>query len=293
MNTQSKIDLSISLISFNNKKLLEDCLNSIFLNIKKLNFEVLLVDNNSKDGSPLIVKEKFPQVKIICNRENRLFIKAHNQNLKKVKGRYFLVLNEDTVIPPLATEKMVKFMDKNPKIGLASCRQIDEYGNVDMTCSRFPTPIFELFEFSFLAKIFKKIFLHSSVDKALNSYHYKGWGRDTIKKVDVIPGSFFMGRQELLKKVGLFDEKLLFFYVEPDYCIRVKKANFSVYHNGKISIMHLKAKSLAKLSSFRRYQISEYSLLQYYKKYFGNIWWLILWLSLRPNWLYWRFKDAR
>lgn len=144
-----QIDLSISIVSFNTKSLLEQCLYSIFSNTKNLKFEVLLVDNASKDETVEMVKVKFPQVRFTQNPKNLIFTKAHNQNLAKVKGRYFLVLNEDTQIPAGALIEMVEFMSVGPKnLGLASCREVDEKGNLDMTCSRLPHPIFDFFEAS-------------------------------------------------------------------------------------------------------------------------------------------------
>lgn len=284
------IDLSISLLSFNNKDLLKNCLNSIYKNTKKIKFEILLVDNASEDGSVAMVKKNFPQVKIISNRQNKLYIKGHNQNLSRVNGRYFLILNEDTSLPTQTLDKMVSFMDKNPKIGLASCRQKDEKGNVDNTCSRFPHPFFEILELSYIQKMLKlaniRIF-----ENMLGSYRYYGWKRDTIRQVDVIPGSLIIGRSELLKRVGLLDQdSFLFFYGEPDYCKRVKKEGFLIFHNGKITIKHLKSKGLNHLSATRRYQFSEHDVLAYHKKYFGKIWYALLWLFLRPNWLSLKLK---
>lgn len=286
-----RVDLSISLLSYNTKDLLENCLKAIITNTKKINYEILLVDNGSIDNTSKMVRKKFPDVKLTSNKQNRLFIKAHNQNLKRVKGRYFLILNEDTGIGPNVLEKMVKFMDNNPKVGLASCRQVDEFGKVDMTCSKYPPPLAELFESSLLVRAVKRLIPLPLVNKLLTDYRYSHWRRNTIKEVDVLPGSFFIGKRELLEKIGLLDEKLLFFYGEPDYCQRAKNAGFLTFHNGNVTIKHLRSKAFAKLPAFRRYQISEHDMLVYYKKYFGWFWWLLLWILFRPNWLYWRLNQ--
>ena len=97
-NLNSKTLLSISLINYNNMELLKKCLISIYKNIRKIKFEVLLVDNASKDGSVKMVQQLFPKVKLIKNKKNLIFTKAHNQNLSKIRGKYFLVLNEDIQI---------------------------------------------------------------------------------------------------------------------------------------------------------------------------------------------------
>lgn len=287
----SEVDLSISLVSHNSSLLLENCLKSIYENTQDLTFEIFLVDNASFDNTVQMVKEKFPKVKLTINSENALFTKAHNQNLKRVRSRYFLVLNDDTEIHPKTIKTIISFMDAHPNAGLVSCRQVNEKGITDMTCSRLPHPFIELFEASFVCKLTLRIFPVLKVRKMLSDFRYSGWKRDTIREVDVIPGSFFLGRKILLEKVGLFDESLRLFYQEPDYCKRAIDNGFLTYHIGNVSITHLRAKTLAKLPVFKRYTISEHDMLVYYKKYFGIIWWFILWLAFRPNWLYWKIKS--
>lgn len=289
MVNQRPIDLSISLLSFNNRQLLKNCLSSIYQNTQKITFEILLVDNASKDGTVPMVKGKFPKVKLIANRQNKLYIRGHNQNLKRVKDRYFLILNEDTYLPPETLDKMVNFMDANPKIGLASCRQVDENGHLDRTCSKFPHPIYEILEISYINKLLGKF---TPFKKLLEHYRYAHWDRTATRAVDVVPGSFMIGRRELLEIIGLFDEKnLLFFYGEPDYCLRAKRAGYRVYHNGEVTITHLKSKALSKLPLEMRSKISLHDMLAYYKKHFGVLWWLILWLLSTPNALYWHHKS--
>lgn len=286
----SKLDLSISLLTYNTNHLAKKCLESIYKNTSNISFEILLVDNASTDGTPEMIRKEFPKVKLAASRQNLLFIKGHNQNLRKVLGRYFLILNEDTEIGPRVLESMVKFMDLNPKIGLASCRQIDELGQTDTTCSRLPTPAIELLEssiiFQKLATPFKKF-----TQKYLDRYRYKGWDRKSQREVEVLPGSFIIGRKKLLDDIGILDEDLLFFYGEPDLCQRAKKAGYLNYHNGKVSFKHLRSKAISKWSPFKRFQITEHDILVYYKKYFGVLWFLILWLLLRPNWIYWKLKS--
>lgn len=294
----SKLDLSISLLTYNTNHLAKKCLESIYKqsfstnkNTSSINFEILLVDNASTDGTPEMIRKEFPKVKLAASRKNLLFIKGHNQNLRKVLGRYFLILNEDTEIGPGVLEKMVEFMDKHPKVGLASPRQTDELGQTDTTCSRLPSPAIELLEssilFQKLATPFKKF-----TQKYLDRYRYKGWDRKSTREVDVLPGSFIIARKELLQKIGFLDEDLLFFYGEADYCQRAKKAGYFSYHCGKVTFTHLRSKAISKWLPFKRYQITEHDMLVYYKKYFGVFWFLILWLLLRPNWIYWKLKST-
>ena len=290
-NLNSKTLLSISLINYNNMELLKKCLISIYKNIRKIKFEVLLVDNASKDGSVKMVQQLFPKVKLIKNKKNLIFTKAHNQNLSKIRGKYFLVLNEDIQIFKHSIEEIISFLESNPKTGLASCAQIDETGKIDKTCSRLPHPLLEFFEYTFTGKVLRKILNFKKIERGIKKYRYFAWNRKSIRQVEVLPGSFLLGKTELLKKVGLFDENLLLFYEEPDLCQRARKKGYLSFHLGKVKVMHLKSRAIAKLPIFTRYRIAEHDLLNYYKKYFGYKWYLFLWFSLRPNWLYWRIKS--
>lgn len=283
-----KIDLSISIASYNSKNLLEQCLQSLFKNVHGITFEVLLADNASQDGTSTLIEKKFPQVIITKHRQNLLFTKAHNKNLSLGKGRYFLLLNDDAVIHPNTIESIIVYLDAHPHIGLASCKQIDEHGKVDSTCSRFPHPLMEFFESSFSGKMLRTLFRIQKAEQALATFRYIDWDRKGIKEVEVLPGSFLLGRSELLAKVGYMDEDLRLFYSDTDFCKRAKVAGFLSYHFGNVSIAHFRAKTLAKLPIFQRYTLSEHDMLAYYKKYFGVAWWLFLWLAFRPNWLYWK-----
>jgi len=182
---KTSIDLSIVIVSFNTKELLRKCLSSIYKNTKTLTFETIIVDNASQDASVPIIKQQFSKVILIENQCNVYVVKAANQGLKRSRGKYFLFLNSDTIIPQNCLEKMVDFMAKNPKVGLASCLQVDEHGRTDLTCSRFPHPIIELFETNFPAKLLRRAVPAQKVEKLLTSYRYGDWKRDTIRRVDL------------------------------------------------------------------------------------------------------------
>ena len=278
------IDLSIAIVNFNTKDHLRNCLSSIYNYIDKLDFEVIVVDNGSKDGSVAMIKNEFRKVILMRNSKNLFFSRAYNQALEKAQGKYFLILNSDTKLRKDSLYKMFVFMEKYPNAAAASCREIDENGNLDLTCSRFPTPLMEFFESNLVGKIIKN-------NKLLAKYRYGSWPRDTLRAVEVIPGSFMFTRRSLVKKLGGFDEKLLLFYSDYDLCLRMKKAGFVNYFYSKVTITHLRTQSVKLLDKWQLYKISLADMLTYYKKHFGFIWWLFLWIAYRPNWLYWRLKS--
>lgn len=279
------IDLSICIVNYNTKQHLQKCLRSIFKNTSGLNFEVLVVDNGSADNSVKMVETTFPKVKIIVSKKNLYFSKAYNLALKKSVGTYCLILNSDTLIPKNSLRDVFIFMQKHPAVAAASCREVNENGQVDKTCSRFPTPIIEFLESNILTKPFRQSSL-------LKKYRYSSWRRNSTKEVDVIPGSFIFTRRSTLEKVGYFDGNLLLYYGEYDLCFRIKQVGEKIYHLGEITIIHLRSQTVKLLPQSQIFKIALEDMLYYYRKHFGFLWWLFMWIVYRPNWLYWRLKSV-
>ena len=280
-NENYSLKLSITIVNYNTKNLLEQCLSSIYKNIIGLSVEVFVVDNGSSDGSTDMVIKKFPKTFLIKNSTNLFYSKACNQALKKCQGKYIAMINSDTVMLPSTLKRMYAFMEKHPDIGAASCKHVSPYGKVDNTCSRIPTPLLEFFESSLLAKPIKN-------RQLILYYRYGDWKRDTTREVDVLPGPFIITRSSIIKKIGMLDERIKLFYNDTDLCMRIKKAGFALYYNADCAIIHKQAQTIKKLNSWELYKCVEHDMFMFYKKYYGFFWWLFLWLAFRPNWLYWK-----
>src|SRR6266851_9998007 len=133
-------DLTVSLVNTNNRELLEACLESLFAQAGcGLDTEIYVVDNVSTDGSAQMVAERFPSVKLICNSKREGFGANHNKVLRIGTGRYFLVLNEDTVILEGALDRLVRFADEHPEAGVVGPRVLNPDGSLQDSCGHFPT----------------------------------------------------------------------------------------------------------------------------------------------------------
>lgn len=128
------MDLSILIVNYNTCQLTVDCLRSVFASETEYTYEVILIDNNSKDESVQTIRELFPQVKLIENAENTGFAKANNQGMEVAEGRYMLLLNSDTMIQQDTIQTMVAFMDYNPIIGASGCKIVLPDGSLDKAC---------------------------------------------------------------------------------------------------------------------------------------------------------------
>lgn len=233
-----KYDLSIIILSYNTKDLLKRLLLSI-LNSKKDGFkiETIIVDNASKDGSVPMVKNNFPDFKLIINKRNLGFSKGNNKGIKIAKGKYLLFLNSDTLLSKDTLVKMIKFMDENEQYAAATCRIELSDGNLDPACHRgFPTPWAAFTYFSGLEKLFPK-------SKIFSQYH-QGWKNlNKLHQVDVISGAFFMIRKKVLDKVGLFDEKFFIYGEDIDLCYRIKQLGYKICFYPGTKIIHYKKQS--------------------------------------------------
>src|SRR3990167_4925997 len=144
------IDLTVSIVSYNTQDLLRRCLASIFKHTQSINFEVIVVDNASVDGSVAMVKHEFPQIKLIRNRRNRFYAPANNQALQLARGRYFLILNSDIFLTTNAFKKMINYLDRHLQIGAVEPLQLDVAGKVVPTGSRHNTPLTDFYELSWV-----------------------------------------------------------------------------------------------------------------------------------------------
>lgn len=234
------MDLSIIIVSYNTKKLLIDCLKSIYGNADKLNLEVIVVDNNSKDETAKAISQvqtQFSNFQFIRNRQNLGFSKANNVGIKHSKGRYVLFLNPDTKIYQDTLSQMIKFMEETKDCGVATCKVSLLNGKIDDASHRgFPTPWNSFTHFSGIAKLFPN-------SKIFNGYNLGNLDLNKIHEIDVLAGAFMMVRREAGEKVGWWDEDYFFYGEDIDFCYMLKQNGWKIYYVPTVSILHYKGVS--------------------------------------------------
>jgi GT2 family glycosyltransferase len=240
------MNLSIIIVNYNTRKLLENCLNSLFDHCKKElengEYEVIIVDNGSSDGSNnLIQSSKFRVqsfIKWIQNKANLGFSSANNIGIKQAKGDLILLLNSDTVIKSGSIQGMVSFMNNLPaEKGASTCKILLENGGLDPACHRgFPTPWNAFCYFVKLEALFPEFSIFSG-------YHQYFKNLKTIHEVDAISGAFFMTSKNVIEKVGALDEDYFMYGEDLDWCYRIKQAGYTVWYNPDFQITHFKKKS--------------------------------------------------
>jgi len=228
------MDVSIIVVNWNTRELLLDCLKSIYDTTTGLDIEVIVVDNGSQDGSSKVVKDTFPQVKLIQNSENKGFARANNQALSIAAGRYLLLLNSDAVLTDGSLAGLVTFMDKTPDAGIAACQYLNRDGSKQNSFDNFPTLATELLNKSLLKILFPKKYPSKKKE-----YHEP-------MEVDSTIGACMIVQKEAIKQVGMLDEDYFFFLEETDWCFRMHEAGWKIYHLPHIKVYHLQGQSKEK-----------------------------------------------
>ena len=235
-----KIDVSIVVVTYNSFDTIKECIDSIEKTVKKNSFEIVVVDNNSSDGSAEGIKYyvssiKYENVRIIPNKKNIGFSKANNQGVKiSQKSRYVLFLNPDAIVYENTIDGMVDFMNKTPNAGAATCFIELKNGRLDDSCHRgFPTPWRSLCYFMGLSKFFPK-------SKFFAGYNMTYLGLNKTHEIDALGGSFMLIRRDIGKRLGWWDEDYPLYGEDIDFCYRIHEAGYHNLYWPTVTVLHYK-----------------------------------------------------
>lgn len=234
--------LSIIIVNYNVQFFLENCLNSVQNALNGIDAEIIVVDNNSVDGSVEMLAEKFPEVKCIANKENLGFSKANNQAIKIARGELILLLNPDTVVEENTFESCINFFDKLSDAGGLGIKMLDGKGNFLPESKRgLPTPSVAFYKIFGLSNLFPN-------SKRFSQYHLGHLSKDENHEIEILSGAFMMIRSEVLKKIGLLDEHFFMYGEDIDLSYRITQAGYKNYYLAESSIIHYKGESTKKSS---------------------------------------------
>lgn len=273
MNTELR-DVTIVIVTYKtDPEVLRACFMSLAA-AHDVNFDVVVVDNANDKKMPGFVHEILPEAQVIVNEQNRGFAAAVNVGLKQTTGRYALLLNPDTVVPPGVMAKMIRHLDEDKEVGIGSCVIRYPDGSHQESIRRFPKMIDQLMILFKLPHVFKRL-------KAVDHYMMRDVDPLKTHDVDSIMGAFMFIRRELMDKVGLLDERYFIWFEEVDYCKMAVDAGFKVRSYGDCEIIHHKGHAFNKIATLRKQKWIRTSLRKYMKKHHGLIPWLTLW-ALTP-----------
>ncbi len=269
------MDLSIITVTWNSAKLIDEQIRSVDTGCKAISHEQYVVDNASPDGTADLVKRIFPNVTVIANTDNKGFSAANNQGARLATGKYILLLNPDMRVSPGSLDVMYQWMEKHPDVGLASCKLVDEHGNLNSEAQprRFPRL------FDQLAIILKLPHFFPTV---LDRYLWKGFDADKEQEVDSVRGSFMIMRREVYEKLGwAFDPRYFIWFEDVDTCREVHRLGYKVVHTPVISCVDYIGQSFKQRTTLWKQKEFTKSMLTYFQKW--EPWYVWMWIALfRP-----------
>jgi GT2 family glycosyltransferase len=264
-------------VSWNTRKLLEECLRSLSSASEPL--EVIVVENGSSDGSADMVRQCFPEARLIENSDNRGFSAANNQGLAICSGFAALLLNSDTRVQSGASERMLQFLTSHPRAGMVGCRLVDAWGEVQPSASGLPGLWMQLASFLGLKRLLplgavghllKHRLSARLLDVLTNGYFTPTLSSTAPLQVDFLSGACLMVRREVWEEIGLLDESIFLFLEDADWCRRARDAGWELWFLPDLEVVHHGGASFRVRSGGRSHHISRErcaSLIYYFEKH--------------------------
>jgi GT2 family glycosyltransferase len=256
--------LSIIILCWNDRRVIADCLRSIFENTHSTEFEVIVSDNGSTDGSIEFIRDSFPKVSVIENGRNLRFAKANNVGIRASIGEYVLILNPDTIIHDGTLDKMIAFADRHPEGGAFGCKVLNSDGSYQVSGRPFTTLRTQLITALYLRPI-------GYLSERFQSDMYIDWKGETERTVGYLSGCFILVRGDLLRRIDGFDEQFFYYYEDVDLCRRIWEAGYPIIYTPTATITHLGGESTKKRFPALTFALDgQVTLYRYCYKYYGR-----------------------
>jgi len=253
------MELSVIIVSWNTRELLAQCLESVYANPPTGEFEIIVVDNDSADGSVAMVRERFPQVILIENSENVGFARANNQAIRCSSGEYVLLLNSDAMVLTGVLDALLGFFGTHSQAGALGPMLVNPDGSFQASYARFPTLWSEFSLMSGIARL--TIGPYAPSPRPLTN--------EPTRQVDWVAGAAFMVRRTAIDQVGFLDESYAFYSEETDYCWRLHRQRWQVWYIPSVKVIHIGSASSRK-RSLESYLLLYESKVRFFRKAYGR-----------------------
>ncbi|MFH1145879.1 MAG: glycosyltransferase family 2 protein [bacterium] len=228
---ERQIDISLVIVNYRTRGLLKNCLKGLFNSQQSVSFEVIVVDNDSRDGSVEMVIERFPCVKLIESKVNNGYVAGVNLGLKQAMGRYVLVMNTDLAFFGYELDRFVEWMDSHPKAGMAGPKLLNPNGTWQTSCRTWPTWKLAMYRRTPLG-------LTAKGKQAIHDHLMLSFDHNSSLTVDWLIGACLIIRREALEAVGGMDQRFFLYFEDVDWARRFWSNGFEVWYSADIALVH-------------------------------------------------------
>ncbi len=225
------MDLSIVILNYKTRGLLKECLKGIKMVQPKLDYEIIVVDNGSNDGTPQMMAEFFPDIRFIEAGVNLGYAKGNNLGIRQAKGQYVMIMNPDIVVFPGVLERLATVMDSRPDVGVVAPKLLNPDKSLQFSCYRFPDFWIPIYRRTPLGKL-------NFAKKKLDEYFLKDWDHNSPREVDWLLGGCLLIRKKALEEVGFLDERYFAYFDDVDLCRSMWQKGWKVIYFPEVSVVH-------------------------------------------------------
>ena len=270
------MEISIIIVNWNTRDLLGNCLESIGKTVNTINYEIIVVDNASRDGSVAMLREMYPHVNVIQNTENRGFGAANNQAMRIMTGRYALLLNTDTIVTENAVHELFSFMESHPEAAMACGQLLNADGSKQNSIASFPSLLTLLTNVPLMEYLFP------------HRYPSKRYNYEEPIEIDSGIGACLIVRKKAIDEIGMFDERYFFFFEETDWAYQMRFAGWKIFYIQNVFIYHFQGQSIGgDIRSRMEFYRSRY---KYFRKWRSRPYYFLICavivMRLSINWLF-------
>ena len=258
------IDISIIIVNLNTRELLRACLSSVLAEGSPLQYEVIIIDNGSTDGSTDMVRQEFPAARLVVNEVNEGFARPNNVGMHMATGRYLFLLNSDAALRPGSLSKLSRFLDSHPSVGACGPCLVYPDGRQQRSVKGFPSLWTHFCDMFLLDKVFSRSVLFGKGEMGYFSY-------ERTQEVDHVMAAAFLVRREVLSTAGAFDERFSIYYNDMDWCYRIKAHGWKVYYVHDAVVTHHGGITVAAVNRDFSYFHELYdNVMLFYQKRYGR-----------------------
>jgi GT2 family glycosyltransferase len=269
----TEIVLSICIVTYQTRSYLQACLRSIYQHPPDGNYEIIVVDNHSDDGTVEMLNDEFPEVGVIENAGNLGFTAPMNQALRKGEGKYLLQLNPDTLVHPQAFNSLIDFMESQPEVGICGPKVLNTDGTLQKPCRRGESRPWAVFTYFLgLSSLFPK-------SKLFGEYLMNYKDEDETHEVAGVSGSCMLIRREVINQIGYLDERFFAYQEDADYCFQARRSGWKICYVPTARITHYGGQGGSRVQPYRSiYEWHRSYWLYYRKNLAGDYFFLFNWL---------------